>query len=671
MAVGDLALPLGHVPASAGTAPSLQVCLGRPFRQPVDLPDSTNYSQGLELWVNDADPDRELFAMFDGELSFVPAPAAGQPDTLRLNVSPGTQNQYNNIPGLLEPVPSLLIYENVDQALVKVALSELIQVAYNQATTDGLWSWHPVMRMLWNGTTLKLSLDAAQAQGSGAFAAEVDAVVAAVMNRAGPGPFFPSFSVRAGDCIGAAAAPLTTDRKPSGCTSPARRVTIMVEEYAGHLLNPTYYIWRLLYNASWPQPIIKVQMITRAPIQPDKSFDHPLLQALSLNLNTVVKPRITTSALMLGQAAPETVLLFPTEELSAWHCVQWTNVQSTIVWRITNDANLSFQTCLRGQETVNGCNSDVCSSNPPSVLQGVDVCPSGNGQNQTLTQQVWSAWGDAINETCLELQLPAELVVATIAVESENIPQAVRLEPLKQPTGKQATNPKYNQVLRLQRSGVPQAVINSYIDLTSNPSDPGFSTADHPPAVPLDPYNFPSTTTIYQPLSTLTWGDLLQIVNVVPECASPGLMQTLVKTAVDQYTWLGQWYSDVAKTFGAIDPATFAGGPPSFVDYFRWLLIGTNSILVGAAYLKSGCVKGGVRMDLPRVGGFYNAGSVKDRKEIDDYGVKPHLYGKPNPWRIYYYGVEYPRKLTRCYNAIEGQFNTGTNGAARFWRTLT
>ncbi|HET8912237.1 MAG TPA: hypothetical protein VFN23_12275, partial [Ktedonobacteraceae bacterium] len=442
--------------------------------------------------------------------------------------------------------------------------------------------------------------------------------------------------------------------------------TIMFKEYAQNKLNPAYYIWRFLKNANSPQAgDIKVQVITRAPLQPDQSFDHPLLKTLNLNLNTAIKPRIEANALMPGQANPTNVLLFPTDPLSNWDGIQWSaSAQSTIEWHITNDANLQFETRLKTGVSV-------------ANLQGVDISATPLASQQTLIQQVWSAWGDAINETCLELQFPAELTAVTIAHESFNNPRAVRLEPLVIPTtiAKGSNDPKRNQELRLQNQGVSQTVIDGYKNLTI-PN--GFSTLSGPGPSPghgPDPNQWPGTSVINAASSTLTWDDLLQIIDVVPERMSPGLMQTLVSAAIANYTWLQTWYSDISGTFGVADP--YAAGPPSPSDWFRWLLIGPHSILLGTAYHKHAYIFEGSRMNLPRIASLYNAGQrtvagqiePRDAPQLTD----PDIAGnptKPNPWRMRYNNLRYPRDVTREYNAISSQFNTGVNGLARFWRTL-
>ena len=54
MATGDLALPIAHAALNDPLPPAVRMCPGRPFRQPVDLPDSSQYSAGMELWLYDA-----------------------------------------------------------------------------------------------------------------------------------------------------------------------------------------------------------------------------------------------------------------------------------------------------------------------------------------------------------------------------------------------------------------------------------------------------------------------------------------------------------------------------------------------------------------------------------------------------------------------------------------
>ncbi len=667
MAVGNLALPVGHVPVTAASAPKLTFCLGRPFRQPVDLPDSADFSPGLEIRLSNDYSNKALFSMFDGELSFVPAANAQQLHTLQLDINARTQKRYNEIAGLLEPVPYRLIYENVDKDLVQNALSELIQGAY-AATSNSAWEvWHPIMRIPWNGMQLKVSLDLASSQGGNALTTEVNNLIAAVLQPVGP--ILAAVPVLAGDLIGAAAPAPANEPPPAGCEFGTSRVTIMIEEYAENKLNPIYYIWRLLKNAYDPTANKrKVQVITRAPLQGDHTFDHPLLKAMNIRLDKIVRPRAETNALMPGQAIPTRVLLFPTGSLSQWHGVQWATDLSMIEWRITNDANLDFEARLRDLP-----GADVCAKTQPAELRGVDVCPQpqASDANKARVQRVWNDWGDAINETCLELQFPAELVVVTIAHESNNDPRALALESLKAV-----------HIKKLQGAKVPQAIIDAYVKLA-----PAYSLS-----VP-NPWS--GSTPIKAAKSSLTWDELLTIIDVVPERMSPGLMQTLIQLAIERYSWLQSWYPDVPSTFGVIDP--FAAGKPKPRNWFFWLLTGPNSILVGTADHKYDFARQGSRMDLPRMASIYNAGQRKvegqlepnDAAQLSDPGLPcgPNDIScpsggpavpcdsnlgpcRPNPWRMRYYNLRYPRDVTRFYNAINDVFGAGENGRSRFWRTL-
>lgn len=636
MSAGDLALPVGHV---AAPPVNLQVCLGRPFRQPVDLSDSNNYSPGLELWLHRDNSHCYLFAMFEGTLGFIPGSAAGVPHILELEIWHTTQTRYNQIPGLLEPVPYRVIYENVDEALVRTALRDLIQNAH-AATVDipNPNDWHPCMRQILTGNhRLKEQIDPEPEV--------IDNVVNAIMApAAGVDPI--RLRVVAGDHIGAAADPLPTNPRPDASDCPfvamACRVTILIEEYAKNKLNPTYYLWRLLKNAYHPDvDQRKVQVVTHAPRRADNiTFEHPLLDTIGMNLNNTVLPRVETNALMPGQDTPTDVILFPTGKLSEWNGVEFAEGQSLIEWRITNDANLQFETRLRAGVAL-------------AELEGVSVDASPGNQHGNLVQQVWNNWGAVLNDICTELQFPSELVAVTIAHETHNDERALAIESLTE-----------NMPQQLQAAEIPQAIIDAYIALTPryNLTVPNpWQGNEHIPLPNGNPSN-------------LTWNQLLDVVDVLPSRMSPGLTQTVVASAKRYIQWLGRWYPNVPATFAVTDPAAMPlpPGVPAGLrrPYFFWLLVGRHAILAGTAYHKYKYAYSESAMDLPKMAAMFNAGSLRYSVLKPDRDLVPSDQLRPNPWRMRYNNLAYPRDASRYYNAIQNLFGAGVNSEARFWRTL-
>ena len=69
MADRDFALPVGH---TTGVVSTLIVEIGKPFLQPVDVPDyDMNYSSGLEIWLQDIEEEKRLYASFNGTIRYV------------------------------------------------------------------------------------------------------------------------------------------------------------------------------------------------------------------------------------------------------------------------------------------------------------------------------------------------------------------------------------------------------------------------------------------------------------------------------------------------------------------------------------------------------------------------------------------------------------------------
>ena len=207
---------------------------------------------------------------------------------------------------------------------------------------------------------------------------------------------------------------------------------------------------------------------------------------------------------------------------------------------------------------------------------------------------VWNDWGTDLNDICGELQFPIEIATITIAHESANGPRKLALEELKIPTAGTpgAADPNRNHELRLQNASIAQPVIDAYKVLT-----PRYGLT-----VP-DPWNGGG----FIPMannnpSNLTWDQLLDIVDVVPERMSPGLMQTLVSVAIERMEWLQAWYPNVQGTFAV------AALPVARRGWFTWLLSGRNSILAGVAYHKFAYAYWGSFIDIPRISSLYNAG---------------------------------------------------------------
>lgn len=155
-----MALPIGHNPT---TVSSVQLCLGKPFRQPLNLLSSNQYSQGLEVWINSSTDNNRLYAMFNGIIT-VKAATSTDPNTyLKLKVNAVEIKTLNKSTDLSEPVLNVIQYQNIDTEIVTNAFKDLLRTSYNNATGASS-TWHPLLRTISNGLNFKHMLDNAKNQ---------------------------------------------------------------------------------------------------------------------------------------------------------------------------------------------------------------------------------------------------------------------------------------------------------------------------------------------------------------------------------------------------------------------------------------------------------------------------------------------------------------------------
>jgi hypothetical protein len=633
----ELALPVGHF--ASGTSESLirgaRLCLGRPFRQPLDLsdvsdPSSLDCSPGLEIWLPGNTSESYIFAMFNGELRVIQS--NNQMYSLQLNLDLGTQKCLNTIPSLLEPVPFRVIYENVDAPLVKMALQSLISNAEPQDR---------VLSTTLKSKNLTIKEHLRRIKNSGG---DVETAINEIVDK-----LFEDDSlllmIGVGDYIGAAAEPLVTDLRPSllecDFAATARRVTIIMEDYLGNKLNPNYYLWRLLMNVYRPTSQTYVSLVSEPLLQSNTyTFKHPLLDKLGLRLerpsqgnNVEPPPRIMVQIQMPTIFQPVDALLFPTGRLSIWHGMRWARKNrpdSKVEWGLKNDSTLDFH--IRKVE-------HSASDPNPFVIGNSNFDPTPSSDDKRLVEQIWADWGEVIVDVCKQVQIPSELLVITVAHESHNTPRILRLEPLGS-----------DDLATLSNSSLPSATVAAYNSYTA---PKGRSSISVPAQLELE-----DTLPKRQGDPDLTWNQLLQIVDVVPNRMSPGLTQTLVGKARHRVQWLRGWYSDFVDQFSPHAPA------PAH-NWFTWLLDGRNAILAAAAYHKYSYayLKGG--MDPIFMSAAYNAGSLVFNSKKASTKI----------WALVFNSPEYPRQAMRYYNAILDVFAradsiTGTGfHTVRFWRT--
>ena len=627
MADQDFALPVGHDENNLST---VALIIGRSFLQPVNIEDyNDNYAPGLEIWLQDIAEDKKLFASFNGIIKYIPSDNNNSFNKIELIITDSSVRRINSIRGLLEPAPKKVIYKNVNQDSVESALEIILNDGYQAALSNSNEnSWHPVMRIEYNGQTIKEYLDDNLS--------DLSTAIAAIING-----FITDDSilmVNSGQYIGDADtySNLVDEIHENVAYTNPRLVLFETEEYAKNNLNPKYYFWRLLKNANHAtQNRRRVNLITHTTLNANNEFDHPFLIALNINLDEMVSARSTLTYILPGQTTQtEDVLLFPIGKLSEW---EGTNVNnndpSDLQWQITDDNAVDFN--IRRRPNTTSQDIQLCGETTGTFNACVDIESTTIPANTRTTiinrvQTIWTNFEDDIITVCHELQIPVEVIVSIIGHESQGGERAIRFEPLQQ-----------RHLDILIDSNVPNTVVNAYVNLT----DPnGWGSITGVPSVPGDLDNAISPNN-----STITWNQARDIIAVVPDRASPGIMQTLLETAIRRYNWLESWFDNIADTFDVV------ALPADDAERYDWLLTARHSILVGAATIKYSYCNFNAELDLVKLYSCYNAGSIRYQN---------------NYWGLRFYDNNYVIDAGRHYNAFQNEIGNVTECRIRFWRNL-
>ena len=625
MAAGDFSLPIGHLTLGIS---NLNFCLGREYLQPVDIPLFNNtHTKGLECWLKNNSPNNNLYAILNGTLSYNPLDR-------KLILIPSDTVRMNQIRGMLEPTPDKIFYSFPEANDVSQAIIDLLTTEFNKTS-----SIHPILDNVFRNTNQTLRVYLNQQNNLGNLAIAISYIGASFAAGAFP------ISVIAGDVIGKAGNPTAGLLLPSGCQlsqfGDNKYLLLEIFDYAGFHMNPTYYLWRFLrdeHTATNP----KMQLITNAPIRANNTFNHPFLDALNVNLNIELKPRAIINTTLPGQTIAQDVLLFPLENLADWRGARIGTANesreiSLIQWRITNNNDLDLE--IQRKTGKNSHDYKLCGE---TFSGGVNICPNVSNTTNNLIQQIWDDWGNDINDICRILQWPSELVVATIGHETlrnGNVHhRAIRLEPINQ-TIKQ----------RLINSGISSNVAQNYLDLTTT----GFGWTKWDAGDP----NTWVLTNNFSTNPVITYGQLLDIADVIPHLISPGLMQTLVdKVGIHINNWLIRDlnYNNVQTVFN-VDPI-----PAGYRNHLQWMLNGRHSILLGTVMHKWAYLKRANRMSIFEVGAAHNHGRLE---------LLPNLSGILNPYQLYYNGINYPIEISENYNAIQHLFTSGENGINKYFKS--
>jgi hypothetical protein len=652
-----IAMPIAHRTDASYDAFAGAIARGRPFRQPLETDtQAAAHSPGLELYLSSLGPVRRVYAPFAGSLSYEPGSDAS---LARLILSIGAdvlrRGRDPRVDGVEAP-PARIELVNVDQDGVRDALESLLADAHLSAMAAPRRpaSWHPAMRILvaTGLQTIRLGHWLSQVAKP---ESEIVRIVGELVSQSGG--TFPSgaIPVLAGEWIGAAAAyPAAEPPAPLGGgfdpgtpadAQRARRVTVVVRDGCEQATNPLHhlqrYVQRALAERALParrRRVTSLTTITDANGQPK----HPLFE---------ICPELVATEPPPPRGQVGTVTPFPLEGLAEYHGFPVAAPVGLFEWRYSDASQLEARRHA-----------------PPHAAVPLAPQPA----HATRAAALWTSHGQAITTICGALQIPPEVIVALACTEA--LPslseRSVRLEPLRardraRLLGNAAAAPletaydkavgirgavdnladlgngrtTFDITLDEQRSwdanflrGIRARVLygTQRVEVRGNDGD-GTSSATYTievdsPAPPPEGTDPPDEAWVLEgyspphpgvpdpwaggirvkPASTLTWAQLLTVVEATRgERISPGLIQTLVSTAREQVDWLRAVRPGIFEEVGAANP------PAGYAGYLNdWLLEGTHSLLVGAAYVRRGYNRFLTGFDLPLVGGVYNSGSL-------------------------------------------------------------
>ena len=691
----NFAMPIAHRTTTDYSAYNNELAVGRQFRQPLNsLPDASQFAPGVEIFIMNTATDplpvddiSSIYSLLDGTLSWQGGSTSAPANQLMLGLAPNTA--IENL--LLEGPPKQMVYDNVDQATVQAALEAILNDAYTFASTHpNQNSWHPSMRTkVTVGNThpsLKNYIQAHLPAGP-----TITQLIQRFLGQSSPAPLLEKIPVLAGQKLGNAAPYLASDPLPAnapfamgspGDPSRARRLTFKILNASGQVLDPLYYLYIFMQQMLLPPTSRPMNSLT-AIIDSSGNLVHPLITLYPALINA-------TGPTGWKEISGQTPL--PLGYLADYHGYPKDSSVALLDWHYTNDSIFEAQAHVAGSPV-----------------------PNLSGQSKSSTvSSLWGAYGGSLVTIARTLQMPCEVIIGLIGVESDPSldERVIRLEPLKD-------NPKNNERQKVRNDALAAANEDAYdkavgvhgtvsnvvqhtngttsfdialdysrrwttagilaerntrilwnterLPVTAN-STSNVSTKNYtltiktptstttpaeawvlegysrpnpslpPPGIP-DPWS--GSDLVHPGASTLTWDQLLTIVNATGGSnVSPGLLQTLITTAMSTINWLNKVAPNIYTALGIPAPPTTAGEMLN-----DWLLHGVHSLLVGAAYMRIEYNTQGTAFDLPLVGGAYNAG---------------HLIKKAQRrWGLLYYG-DYVEPAGPYFNAAATIFNSAS-----------
>jgi hypothetical protein len=485
------AIPFGHHISPSG---NFNFYIGKTFFQPVNISSITNFSDGIEVWLDGGSNDHLVFSVLNGIIQYDPSS-----ETVFLEIDWNSRLNLFNIfnPGPLEPAPKVIIYEGIKQDSFQSAIETLINDAYNDALNNhpnDESQWHPLLKTfldLANDDLTDSLGDNVTTEDKGVFTLKglfdkasndwentslSDAVNYITYLIAYESEKLPVIS---GDFLGKSAT--SNKSKPTNfSTNDPRLTTIKFKDYSHRFIDPKYFIWWLLkdafdHNYLDTNGFITLNGITDVHFQTlpnhnlgfqqnNKVFSHPFLNSNGLNID------LNYSQVPLPRKLDSGNLYFPLDYLSDWRGYTENHSESDLQWRINNESSsnnfLNFEVRRRDSDTYN--NITTCGeTEQPSYI---DVCPNPKSDHHSQVSEIWNNFGTDINDICVTMQFPVEYIVALIGKESWGYgdERALRLEPLSD-----------EQKSDLNNNSNTMNLVEKYDNLTLHPPD-GNQDTDQP-----------------------------------------------------------------------------------------------------------------------------------------------------------------------------------------------
>ncbi len=515
--------------------------------------------------------------------------------------------------------------------------------------------------------------------------------------------------VRAGDVIGNFKDQSVRLRWLDSCGNPKTTPA----PPGGRALNPAYFLYLVRSAANATRVTMLTAVAAAVPNPPDTThplyflLDPPTLTAAGLDANLGVDltselpppPLHVRVPVQNNQGANIAGYGIPMGGLGQWHesrnSANPFNTQAPVRWRLygnqPSDTNANdfgkFITEVKPGKT--------------ALLPGADAFDhqlTPEGIHTAGFQSYWSRYQSIFNLVAEKLQVPVELMIAIACAETatggwydqtfedSHEMDVIRMEPLKLLPSVITPDP------------VQQELLTHYMNITGGIGGGGKNA------------NLPAPWTASPAVVTgrpLTWGQLRDLIQNYPGIVqvSPGIMQTLVTTALEVFTWGQSFYGEHYVRGFSIDykgVTLVADDPPTALGamFSNWFAVAvnaagdntTNAGSVDVALTKMKRALHSVIVSATYIKQRYNTLLSTDNTLLTDFDlptsfsgftdgaapVAPAMANEDNDlkWKklfaLSYYDKNYPKNAPRFYNACVSYFNTtavlNPQPTVRLWR---